>query len=62
MLSHPSRDIRDTQKNKEIHAKYKTKRPALRMLALAELGVIIQSGEHSSVSYSDILQIKRHSN
>ncbi|KAG9308589.1 ribonuclease H-like domain-containing protein [Chiua virens] len=50
LLSHPSPQIRDTQSLAYKHRVVKSRRPALRVLAKQELGIVIQSGEHSSVT------------
>lgn len=49
MLSHPRRDMRDTSRHPKFRIDSKGKPPALRNLARSELGIEIQSGEHSSV-------------
>ncbi|OAX35721.1 ribonuclease H-like protein [Rhizopogon vinicolor AM-OR11-026] len=49
LLSHPGPCIRDTQHLAGKH-KLTAKRPALRNLVKQELGVVIQGGEHSSVT------------
>jgi RNA exonuclease 4 len=48
-LTHPKRDIRDTSRYAPFRVESKGKPPALRNLARSELGIIIQTGEHSSV-------------
>ena len=48
-LTHPKRDIRDTSRYAPFRVESKGKPPALRNLARSELGLIIQTGEHSSV-------------
>ncbi|EPS93894.1 hypothetical protein FOMPIDRAFT_1170159 [Fomitopsis schrenkii] len=50
LLSHPWQQTRDTQVYAHRHKLVKTKYPALRNLVQQELGVAIQSGEHSSVT------------
>ncbi|KAL5483063.1 REX4 [Sanghuangporus weigelae] len=50
LLSHPRNIIRDTQLLAGKARLLKTKYPALRKLAHQELGIIIQAGEHSSVT------------
>lgn len=49
MLSHPKKHIRDTSKYKPFHKLLKTKRPALKKLALEILQQEIQTGAHNSV-------------
>ena len=49
LLSHPKRDIRDTSQHPKFRVDNKGRPPALRHLAKSELGMEIQSGEHSSV-------------
>ena len=49
MLSHPKRDLRDTSRHPKFRIDSKGKPPALRNLARSELGLEIQTGEHSSV-------------
>lgn len=51
LLSHPSPQVRDTQSLAYKHGVVKSRRPALRVLAKQELGIVIQGGEHSSVGY-----------
>ena len=51
LLSHPSPQIRDTQSLAYKHRVVKSRRPALRVLVKQELGIVIQAGEHSSVSH-----------
>jgi RNA exonuclease 4 len=48
-LTHPKRDIRDTSRYAPFRVESKGKPPALRNLARSELGITIQTGEHSSV-------------
>lgn len=48
-LTHPKRDIRDTSRYAPFRVESKGKPPALRNLARSELGLTIQTGEHSSV-------------
>jgi RNA exonuclease 4 len=48
-LTHPKRDVRDTSRYAPFRVESKGKPPALRNLARSELGLIIQTGEHSSV-------------
>lgn len=48
-LSHPRKDIRDTQRYKPIQKLMKTKHPGLKKLAKVILKETIQTGEHSSV-------------
>ncbi|TFK50900.1 hypothetical protein OE88DRAFT_1660039 [Heliocybe sulcata] len=50
LLSHPRPQTRDTQHLAGKHKLTKSRFPALRKLVEQELGVIIQSGEHSSVT------------
>ena len=49
MLSHAKRDMRDTSRHPKFRVDSKGKPPALRNLAKSELGVEIQTGEHSSI-------------
>lgn len=49
LLSHPWQQTRDTQVYAHRHKLVKTKYAALRNLVQQELGVAIQTGEHSSV-------------
>ncbi|KAG2153168.1 MipD protein [Suillus clintonianus] len=49
-LSHPGPYIRDTQRLAAKHNVTSSKRPALRNLVKQELDVVIQGGEHSSVT------------
>lgn len=49
ILLHPKRDLRDTSRHPKFRIDSKGKPPALRKLAKAELGMSIQTGEHSSV-------------
>lgn len=51
LLSHPAPFVRDTQKCKQLREAAKTKRPGLKKLAEVELGIKIQEGRHSSVSW-----------
>ncbi|KAM0702092.1 hypothetical protein Q7P35_011002 [Cladosporium inversicolor] len=48
-LTHPKRDVRDTSRYAPFRVESKGKPPALRNLARSELGLVIQTGEHSSV-------------
>lgn len=48
-LTHPKRDIRDTSRYAPFRVESRGKPPALRNLARSELGLVIQTGEHSSV-------------
>ncbi|KAH0828910.1 ribonuclease H-like domain-containing protein [Lanmaoa asiatica] len=50
LLSHPSPQVRDTQSLAYKHRVVKSRRPALRVLAKQELGIVIQGGEHNSVT------------
>ncbi|KAG8220563.1 ribonuclease H-like domain-containing protein [Butyriboletus roseoflavus] len=50
LLSHPSPQTRDTQSLAYKHRVSKSRRPALRVLVRQELGIVIQGGEHSSVT------------
>jgi RNA exonuclease 4 len=50
LLSHPSPQLRDTQSLAYKHRVVKSRRPALRVLVKQELDIVIQGGEHSSVS------------
>ncbi|KAG2135529.1 MipD protein [Suillus cothurnatus] len=50
LLSHPGPCIRDTQHLAAKHNVTSSKRPALRNLVKQELDVVIQGGEHSSVT------------
>lgn len=50
LLSHPGPCIRDTQYLAAKHKVTSSKRPALRNLVKQELDVVIQGGEHSSVT------------
>ncbi|KAG1737861.1 MipD protein [Suillus paluster] len=50
LLSHPGPYIRDTQHLAAKHKLTSSKRPALRNLVKQELDVVIQGGEHSSVT------------
>ncbi|KAM3424026.1 hypothetical protein BST61_g11423 [Cercospora zeina] len=49
LLSHPKSDMRDTSRYPKFRIESKGKPPALRNLARSELGLEIQTGEHSSV-------------
>ncbi|TKA66658.1 hypothetical protein B0A55_08057 [Friedmanniomyces simplex] len=49
LLSHPKRDLRDTSRHTKFRVESMGKPPALRNLAKSELGMMIQSGEHSSI-------------
>ncbi|CAK3874143.1 RNA exonuclease 4 [Lecanosticta acicola] len=49
LLSHPKRDLRDTSRHPKFRIESRGKPPALRNLVQAELGLQIQTGEHSSV-------------
>jgi RNA exonuclease 4 len=51
LLSHPRAQTRDTQICAYKFGVVKSKRPALRNLVHQELGLTIQSGEHSSVRF-----------
>jgi RNA exonuclease 4 len=48
-LTHPKRDVRDTSRYAPFRVESRGKPPALRNLARSELGLVIQTGEHSSV-------------
>jgi RNA exonuclease 4 len=48
-LSHAQRDIRDTSRYAKFRVESRGKPPALRKLARSELGLEIQTGEHSSI-------------
>nr|POE72473.1 rna exonuclease 4 [Quercus suber] len=48
-LSHPRRDLRDTSRHPKFRVESRGKPPALRKLARSELGMSIQTGEHSSI-------------
>ncbi|KAF9236148.1 MipD protein [Melanogaster broomeanus] len=50
LLSHASPQTRDTQSLAFKHGLVKSRRPALRALVRQELGLMIQVGEHSSVT------------
>ncbi|KII95459.1 hypothetical protein PLICRDRAFT_48417 [Plicaturopsis crispa FD-325 SS-3] len=50
LLSHPWPQTRDTQYFSGKHKLTKTRFPALRNLVKQEMGMVIQSGEHSSVT------------
>jgi RNA exonuclease 4 len=50
LLSHPRSMTRDTQVCAHKFGRCKTNRVALRVLVKQELGLVIQGGEHSSVS------------
>jgi RNA exonuclease 4 len=49
LLTHPKRDMRDTSRHPKYRVESRGKPPALRKLAKAELGMVIQTGEHSSL-------------
>jgi RNA exonuclease 4 len=49
MLTHPKRDLRDTSRYAKYRVESRGKPPALRKLAKSELGLVIQTGEHSSL-------------
>lgn len=49
LLSHPKRDLRDTSRHPKFRVDSMGKPPALRNLAKNELGMRIQTGEHSSI-------------
>ncbi|KAK4617923.1 RNA exonuclease 4 [Fulvia fulva] len=49
MLTHPKRDLRDTARHPQYRIESKGKPPALRNLTESELGIEIQTGEHSSI-------------
>lgn len=49
ILNHPKRDLRDTSRYAKFRVESKGKPPALRHLAKSELGLRIQTGEHSSL-------------
>ena len=49
LLSHPKRDLRDTSRHPKFRVESMGKPPALRNLAKSELGMSIQTGEHSSI-------------
>lgn len=49
LLSHPKRDVRDTSRHPKFREASMGKAPALRKLAKEQLGMVIQTGEHSSV-------------
>ncbi|KAK3721074.1 3'-5' exonuclease [Vermiconidia calcicola] len=49
MLSHPRRDMRDTSRHPKWRLENGGRPPALRKLAKMQLGMEIQTGEHSSV-------------
>lgn len=48
-LGHPRRDLRDTSRHAKFRIASRGRPPALRKLAKSELGLDIQTGEHSSV-------------
>ncbi|KAI0645313.1 hypothetical protein C8Q79DRAFT_1011398 [Trametes meyenii] len=50
LLSHPRPATRDTQQLYPKHGLVRGRRPALRNLVKTELGLVIQAGEHSSVT------------
>ncbi|KAK4494866.1 hypothetical protein PRZ48_014222 [Zasmidium cellare] len=49
MLAHPRRDMRDTSRYAKFRIESGGRPPALRKLARSELGLEIQTGEHSSL-------------
>nr|POE46762.1 rna exonuclease 4 [Quercus suber] len=49
ILTHPRRDLRDTSRHPKFRVESRGKPPALRKLARSELGMDIQTGEHSSI-------------
>jgi RNA exonuclease 4 len=49
LLSHPKRDMRDTSRHPKYRVESRGKPPALRNLVKSELGLSIQTGEHSSI-------------
>ncbi|KAK4953747.1 3'-5' exonuclease [Elasticomyces elasticus] len=49
LLNHPKRDLRDTSRHPKFRVESMGKPPALRNLAKSELGMSIQTGEHSSI-------------
>jgi RNA exonuclease 4 len=49
LLTHAQRDVRDTSRYPKFRIESKGKPPALRKLTKSELGLIIQTGEHSSI-------------
>ncbi|KAF2772804.1 ribonuclease H-like protein, partial [Teratosphaeria nubilosa] len=49
LLSHPKRDLRDTSRYAKYRIESRGKPPALRKLVKSELGLEIQTGEHSSI-------------
>lgn len=51
LLSHPGPMVRDTQKCKALREVAKNKHPGLKKLCALEMGLEIQKGSHSSVSY-----------
>ncbi|KAI9848083.1 MAG: 3'-5' exonuclease [Sclerophora amabilis] len=51
-LSHPKRDIRDTSRHRAFRKLAAGKTPGLKKLSKELLGVDIQGGEHSSVSFN----------
>lgn len=51
LLKHPHDKTRDTSTYGPLRELAGSKRPALRTLAKKALGIDIQEGEHSSVSY-----------
>ncbi|KAI8813740.1 ribonuclease H-like domain-containing protein [Cladochytrium replicatum] len=57
MLTHPARMIRDTATYKPFRAYSKGMSPGLRRLASVELGLDIQSGEHSSVEDAKVTML-----
>jgi hypothetical protein len=51
LLSHPRRDIRDTSRYAEFKKYSKGRTPGLKKLTKEILGIDIQGGQHSSVSF-----------
>ncbi|EMC91689.1 hypothetical protein BAUCODRAFT_38799 [Baudoinia panamericana UAMH 10762] len=49
LLSHPKRDLRDTSRHAKFREASMGRTPALRDLVKRELGLSIQTGEHSSI-------------
>lgn len=49
LISHPKRDVRDTSRYAPFRAETGGRPPALRHLAKSRLGMVIQTGEHSSL-------------
>ncbi|KAF7560236.1 hypothetical protein G7046_g3902 [Stylonectria norvegica] len=62
ILSHPARDIRDTAKFPGFRKYGNGRKPALRLLAQAILGIEIQDGAHSSVedARATMLLFRKH--